>query len=178
MVSRRVWGAALLCAWVSGLAACATGSPPAPPPPDWTEARTQAAERLERLLAAQPGGAPGVLELRLAFGGQADLDLYVTGPTLETLYYANTPIRSGGELLEDQRCAAERGDADRVEVVRFATPLAGRYRVGVDHPSSCSGDADVVPYVLSIDSSDGRKTLRGLSKRLRFDPIVIEFDWP
>jgi erythromycin esterase-like protein len=32
--------------------------------------------------------------------------------------------------------------------------------------------------VLSIETPEGRRMLRGLSERLRFDSIVIEFDWP
>jgi hypothetical protein len=86
-------------------------------------------------------------------------------------------VGSGGALLDDHRCA-DPGAAPRIEVARFEAPLPGRYRVGVDHPESCDPDQDLAPYALSIESSSGRRTLRGLSERLRFDSIVIEFDWP
>lgn len=168
------WLGLLTC----GLLACASGPPPTPRPPEWNAERLEEAERLERLLGEEPAAAAGVLELRLAFPGDVDLDLYVTDPQLETLYYANTPVRSGGELLEDRRCDGDSDGAPRVETARFAAPLTGRYRVGVDHPSSCRGGGDVAPYVLSIETPEGRRMLRRLSERLRFDSIVIEFDWP
>jgi hypothetical protein len=171
---RAAWLGLLMC----GLLACASGPPPAPPPPEWNAGRLAEALRLEHLLAEAPSAVAGGLELRLAFPGDVDLDLYVTDPQLETLYYANTPVRSGGELLEDRRCDGDPDGVPRIETARFAAPLTGRYRVGVDHPSSCRGGADVAPYLLSIETPEGRRRLRGLSERLRFDSIVIEFDWP
>ena len=105
------WGrlASVFGAWVLGfgVVACASGPPTAPPPPEWSAQRVEAVEQLEGVLAEEaPALTAGMLLLRLAFGAEADLDLYVTDPQLETLYYANTPVRSGGELLEDQRCDA------------------------------------------------------------------------
>jgi hypothetical protein len=161
-----------------GLAACASGPPPAPPLPEWDESRSETAARLEQRLADATAPADVGLELRLAFEGLADLDLYVTDPGLETLYYANNPVRSGGELLEDQRCDGEGGAGPRIEVARFALPPPGRYRVGVDFPASCGRDVDVVPFALRIESPAGVLTRRGLAERLRFDPIVVEFDVP
>jgi hypothetical protein len=125
----------------------------------------------------EPAAPGGVLEVRLAFAADVDLDLYVTDPRLETLYYANTPVKSGGELLEDQRCDAP-GGATRIEVARFAAPLPGRYRVGVDFPAHCASGVEVAPFALRIDSERGRRTLRGLAEHLRFQTRVIEFDWP
>ena len=86
--------------------------------------------------------AAGELVVRLAFEPGADLDLYVSDPLEETAYYANTPVRSGGALDADRRCP-EPGDG--VETVRFAAPLAGRYRVGVDFQQRCDSDERVVP---------------------------------
>jgi hypothetical protein len=168
-------GAALACTWV----ACASGPAPAPPPvPEWSEPRTRAVAALESLLASRPPAATGGLELRLAFAGDVDLDLYVTDPRLETLYYANTPVKSGGELLADQRCDTAQGDVPRVEVARFATPLPGRYRVGVDFPAHCGGGVRVAPFALSIESEHGRQLQRGLAEYLRFQTVVLEFEWP
>lgn len=160
------------------LQACAAGAPAPPPPPTWDASRTETAAALEVALARGSERAAGTLRVRLAFAGTADLDLYVTDPQLETLYYANTPVRSGGVLAEDQRCDAERGAALRIEVADFSAPLEGRYRVGVDYPSACDGDEDVAPYALSIEWDGGRRELRGLAEPLRFEPIVIEFDLP
>jgi len=175
--SRAGWSGALGIALVGALVACTSGPPPAPPPPEWSEPRTRAAAALEALLAGDASLPTQGLELRLAFAADVDLDLYVTDPRLETLYYANTPVKSGGELSTDQRCDSP-GDAPRVEVARFAAPPPGRYRVGVDFPARCRGEGEVAPWVLSIASPAGRRTLRGLAERLRFEAIVIEFELP
>ena len=51
----------------------------------------------------------GGLRVELVFSDDADLDLYVTGPDLETVYFANTPTRAGGALERDLRCDGEPG---------------------------------------------------------------------
>ena len=49
----------------------------------------------------EAGSLPaGALRARLVFSADADLDLYVTGPDLETVYFANTPTRLGGVLAK------------------------------------------------------------------------------
>jgi hypothetical protein len=131
--------------------ACASGPPKPPPPPPapaWTEALSARAAALEAKLAAAPPAPAGELVVRLAFEPGADLDLYVSDPLEETVYYANTPARSGGALEADRRC---REPGDGVETVRFAAPRAGRYRVGVDFQHRCDGEERVAPWVLSID---------------------------
>ena len=115
-------------------------------------------------------GGPG-LRVHLAFPAAADLDLYVTDPLQETVYYANTPTRSGGVLREDRRCIHP---APRLETVEFERPPAGRYRVGVDYAGSCLGDAEVVPFVIAVDSPSGREWSRGLARPAVFEPIVLE----
>lgn len=119
---------------------------------------------------------PGTLVVRLAFEPGADLDLYVTDPRLETVYYANTPIVSGGRLEVDRRCEADEEGAVRVEEVRFDAPLPGRYRVGVDFPHRCEGGPDEVPYVVSIEDRGTRSQRRGMARWLEFTTIVHEFE--
>ena len=156
------------------LFACASGpaQPPAPlPAPAWTDARSARADALEAALAAEPPAAAGELVVRLAVEAGADLDLYVSDPLEETVYYANTPARSGGALETDLRCPHATG----VETVRFAEPLAGRYRVGVDFPKRCEGDEGIVPWVLSIESHGERRLLRGLAAWNVFASRVDEF---
>jgi len=158
---------------------CDDAPPPAPPPvPEavWTSARSQEAETHVQRLAEQAPAAPGELFVRLAFGPEADLDLYVTGPDEETLYYANTPGKNGGELVEDRRCAHE---GPRIETVRFPAPLApGRYRVGVDYPHACGDRSAPAPFVVRIDGPQGVTERRGLARHHVFEPVVLEFDVP
>jgi hypothetical protein len=157
------------------LAACASGPPKPPPPPPapaWTPELVARADALEARLVAAPRAAPGELAVRLAFEPRADLDLYVSDPLDETVYYANTPVRSGGVLDADRRCAAH---ADGVESVRFAAPRAGRYRVGVDFQERCASDERIAPWVVSVDAKGERRLLRGLARWNEFDSRIDEF---
>ncbi len=162
-----------IAAACAGLLLACASAPPAPePPPEWDAASHAAALALEAALAAEPAAPAGELVVRLAFEHGADLDLYVTDPLDETVYYANTPVRSGGALDADRRCE---GAGHRVETVRFAQPRAGRYRVGVDFQQRCGTDADVVPWAISIDAGGEKRLLRGLARHGRFASRVDEF---
>ena len=162
--------AALACAL-----ACASGPPrpPAPPPPpEWDEALTARADALADALAAKPPAAAGEVVVRLAFEPAADLDLYVTDPLDETVYFANTPARSGGALDADRRCDAA---GDTIETVRYEAALAGRYRVGVDFQHRCGDGGRLAPWVIAIDANGERRWLRGLATWNVFASRVDEF---
>jgi uncharacterized protein YfaP (DUF2135 family) len=119
-----------------------------------------------------------VLRVRLAFGTEADLDLYVTDARDETLYFANQRAASGGRLVSDAHCGSP---APRVEEVRFEAPPPGRYRVGVDYMvyrAECGEQPAVVPYVLAIDGPQGRRIVRGLARRGIFEARVLELTLP
>jgi len=156
---------------------CDDGPPPGPPakpPPSWDAERTREAAALEARVAALPPSTGGELSVHLAFGADADLDLYVTGPREETVYYANTPSGIGGALAEDRRCVH---DAPRVETVRFPAPLRpGRYRVGVDYPSACGESRAPAPFALRVDGPEAGSELAGLAAHRVFEPVVLEFE--
>jgi hypothetical protein len=154
------------------LLACASRPPEPKPPPEWDEASSAAAAALEAGLSSAPPAPAGELVVRLAFEAGADLDLYVSDPLEETVYYANTPVRSGGALDADRRCEDA---APRVETVRFARPLAGRYRVGVDFQQRCPGGADVAAWAIAIETHGERRLLRGLAAWNVFASRVDEF---
>ncbi len=158
------------------LLACASTPPPPPPPPDWTDARRAAASVLADHLRAEPPAQASALVVRLAFSTEVDLDLYVTDPRLETVYYANTPSKTGGALETDRRCTDAAEEPVRVETVRFESPPGGRYRVGVDYPHRCDGADDVVAFALSIEANGERNLHSGLARWLDFTTIVTEFD--
>jgi len=130
---------------------------------------------------AEPAGMPGLF-VSLTFGGNADLDLFVTGPLQETVYFANTPGRSGGVLVRDMRCDDK---APRSEVVRFEKPRAGRYRVGVDFPRRCSTGplaSSETSYTIEVRAESGRLLtgadgVAGSIELGRFEPVVLEFEW-
>lgn len=139
--------------------------------------------RLEQLREAlaepPPASLSSGLLVRLAFDDAGDLDLFVTDPQQESVYFANSPIRSGGRLLEDRRCT----DASpRVEAVHFDTPQPGRYRVGVDfhgrcRDSSLSGKAESQGlYFVRIDEGGRVLERAGMVTPGHFEVIVVEFD--
>lgn len=156
------------------LLGCASPRPEPTPPPEWDEARRAAAAALEALLTTTPPAPEGELVVRLAFEGGADLDLHVSDPLSETVYYANTPVRSGGALDADRRC---QDPTPRIETVRFEKPLAGGYRVGVDFQQRCPGGADVAPWAISIETRGERRLLRGLAEWNRYASRVDEFTY-
>jgi len=117
--------------------------------------------------------APGMLRVELVFGAEADLDLYVSDPSLETAYFANTPVRSGGALEADLRCDAP---APRVEAVVWEAPPPGRYRVGIDFPERCGGGVDAAPFLLRIRGPGVEHEIRGSAAFGRFDSKVLEFE--
>jgi hypothetical protein len=125
----------------------------------------------------QPPPAPGDLRVELVFGKGADLDLYLTDPSQETVYFANTPSRaSGGRLAADRRCDAPE---PRIETVEFENAPPGRYRVGVDHAESCEGaGAAAQPFLVIVEADGRRSELRGEIPRGRFLSAVLEFTLP
>ncbi len=148
---------------LAGVFALACASPPAP-----------SSTELEAALAGGGAEATAGLRVRLAFGARADLDLYVSDPLAETVYFGNTPSVSGGRLAADLRCV----DPDpRVEEVRFESPPTGRYRVGVDYSEACDGGGDAPePFVLEV-VRDGRRELhRGEAPPDYFSAVVLEFE--
>lgn len=129
------------------------------------------ANELSAALAA-PGAfplVPGSARVRLAFGAGADLDLYVTGPDHETVYFANTPSRAGGALERDLRCDAA---SPRIEVVKFDRAPPGAYRVGVDFPERC-GRADAVAFVVVFEAGSAREERRRSIAPGHFLPVVM-----
>ena len=173
MIPRRLCRAAF-AAFL--LLACASTPPPPRPPPDWTHARRAAVSALADRLRAESPAQASVLVVRLAFSSEVDLDLYVTDPQLETVYYANTPSKTGGALQADRRCTDTAEEPVRVETVHFESPPAGRYRVGVDYPHRCDGADDVVAFALSVEANGERNLHAGLARWLDFTTIVTEFD--
>jgi len=121
-----------------------------------------------------PTPEPGKLHVRLVFGEEADLDLYVTDPRQETVYFGNSPSLAGGALHEDLRCDAP---APRVERVQFPAPAPGRYRVGVAFSARCTRVRQAVPYRIEIEGGALRIDESGEISPGHFDHKVVEFEW-
>jgi hypothetical protein len=167
---------ALLACVLATMIGCSSAPSVDPVEPDAALelSRDVEADRLEAALAAAPRPGPeDELVVRLAFGADVDLDLFVSDPRSETVYFANRRARSGGRLAADLRCDAP---APRIETVRFEHPLPGRYRIGVDYPGACGGDAKPAVFVLEWRAGDRGRLARGRAQPLVFDTIAMEFE--
>ena len=139
--------------------------------------------RLDRLHAAladspSPADATGLV-VRLAFDEAADLDLFVTDPAQESVYFANSPTRSGGTLIDDRKCD---NPSPRIEVVNYSDPRPGRYRVGVDFHRRCqqtgpsSEEAKQGIYVVRVNEGARVIVREGMVVPGQFEVIVLEFE--
>lgn len=147
------------------LSACAAAAPRTAPPP---------------LRAALPA-SPGEVAVGLFWAAAVDLDLYVTGPSLETVYFANARSADGGRLERDVRCGeAEGGVANRPrsELVVWRHPPPGRYRVGVDFIDGCGGKEERVGFRVVAEARGRRLEATGVASASVFQPVVLEFDVP
>lgn len=128
-----------------------------------------------------PAPAPPVAEgsglvVSLTWNAPVDLDLYVTDPTWETLYFGNNPTRRGARLEKDVRCASVPGGEAAVERARIADALPGGYRVGVDFIDACGAKVDDVSYRIAADFAGVRREATGVIHREEFRVIALEFD--
>jgi uncharacterized protein YfaP (DUF2135 family) len=143
------------------LAGCAASRPPAP----------STAPPSPALPAAQG------LQVALAWSAPVDLDLYLTDPTWETAYFANTPSRTGARLLRDVRCPDVVGGENAfVELAGMTDPLPGHYRVGVDFIDACKASHDPVSFRVVATYGDVRRETIGIIRLEEFLPIVVEFE--
>jgi len=118
------------------------------------------------------------LTVTLLWDAAVDLDLYVTDPALESVYYANARARSGGTLEKDVRCA-ERTRGEQAERIRWTAAPAGRYRIGVDFPEACEEKAPhEVTYRLLIEADGRREEVRGRARLNERDARAFEFTLP
>src|SRR5262249_11501067 len=122
---------------------------------------------------APPAGDEGGLVVRLLWSDPVDLDLYVTTPRGETIYYANP----GGVFVRDARCADGTG-ATHVEEARWRMPEPGRYRIGVDFPGPCTEGIRAAPYRLAVDAGGRRLEQTGTARWLVREPSVMGIDVP
>jgi uncharacterized protein YfaP (DUF2135 family) len=118
---------------------------------------------------------PG-LRVRLTWGAPVDLDLYLTDPTWETAYFANSPTRSGVRLEQDVRCASVAPDASAIELALTPEPRPGPYRVGVDFADQCGTEMESVPYRIVVDLDGMREEANGAARFERFAVKAFEFE--
>ncbi len=121
-----------------------------------------------------PRAAAEPLRIQLSFGPEADLDLWVTDPAGETIYFANPRSNAtGGALEADRRC----GDpVPRIETIAFQQAPPGRYRIGVDFPERCGSVRGPVPFRVVVLDGLRRQERSGEIALGEFIARLIELD--
>ena len=160
---------------VTSLAVFAAGcTPPGISDAELAAVKAQAVEMAAEL-ALEPAEQQAGVVVRLAFGPEADLDLYVTDPLLDTVYFARHESRTGGVIGADVRCDTS---GPRVEEVRFDKIWPGRYRVGIDFPRRCDGARAPAPAAYAVEVNANGKTHRanGIVNLEFFEVIVLDFE--
>ncbi len=144
-----------------------------------------ATERAVQTPAAAPafGGLPAIgargVRVSLLWSAAVDLDLYVTDPALESVYFANPRSESGGRLERDVSCSVVgAGAAPWIESAAWGDAPPGRYRVGVDFIDACSSETDEAEFRVVAEVGGKREERIGRVARQRFEPITLEFDVP
>jgi hypothetical protein len=117
------------------------------------------------------------LQVALLWSAPVDLDLYLTDPTWETVYFANNPSRTGARLLRDARCGdVAATDTVFVELAGMTAPLPGRYRIGVDFIDACNAPHEPVGFRVVVNCGGVRRESVGTIRLEEFQPIVVEFE--
>jgi len=153
----------LASVWLACVSAACTPRPPQQPaqPP-----------------AAPPAAAVSGLNVTLMWDAPVDLDLYLTDPTSETVYFANNPSRTGARLLHDARCRHVVGAAEGpfFEQAQVEDPRSGRYRIGVDFIDACGAQDAAVSFRVVVDYAGTRRETTGIVRLEEFQAIVLEFE--
>jgi len=159
--------AAAVWVLIGGLTGCAGKRPgDFPPPPAIASSSTVA------------GSPVKGVRVSLSWSAPVDLDLYVTDPALETVYFANDRSQSGGRLERDVTCETVRSRHEQIEEIRWADPAKGRYRVGVDFMDDCGAEIGQAEFRIRLETRDERREVTGRIVKARFDPVVVEFEVP
>ncbi len=116
------------------------------------------------------------LNVFLTWSAPVDLDLYVTDPTQETVYFGNNPSRTGGQLLRDARCGDVREGGPFLEQARVSAPKIGRYRVGVDFIDRCAAPRQPVSFRIVALLGGAQREITGTISPEQFQPVALEFE--
>ncbi|MFH1830254.1 MAG: hypothetical protein ABH871_05720 [Pseudomonadota bacterium] len=94
----------------------------------------------------------GAVQVTLSWSEQVDIDLYVTDPDGETIYYGHTTSASGGLLDHDDRDGGTTAEPAAENIYWLSGAPTGTYTVEVDYYSS-SGPATTYEIVISVDGT-------------------------
>lgn len=97
---------------------------------------------------ADHSAGTGDIQITLVWEGNVDVDLWVTDPSGERIYWEHTSSVSGGELDRDNLCPIEPGLSENIYWGKDEAP-PGDYKIQVNHFDSC-GTATRAYYRVSV----------------------------
>ncbi|MCF2970621.1 right-handed parallel beta-helix repeat-containing protein [Synechococcus sp. Nb3U1] len=118
----------------------------------------------------------GPIQITLTWNTIDDLDLYVTDPGEQTVFFGNPSIPSGGRLDVDANSNCAGVTTNPVENVFWAsTPPTGRYLIEVVLFRRCSQSTAPIPFTVTLRKSgnivqtfNGTATATGSASRFTF----------
>lgn len=106
--------------------------------------------------------ANGRIQIELTWDGNADLDLHVTDPYGETIYYFHPSSRSSGRFENDRECYNNNGQPERI-TYDDGSAAAGNYQISVHYFRPC-GEARDVHWNLSVNADNHSSSYSGTIK--------------
>ncbi|MBK6647474.1 MAG: hypothetical protein IPG44_17300 [Anaerolineales bacterium] len=105
----------------------------------------------------------GDVQVTLIWDSVNDLDLWVTDPNGETIYYQHKNSASGGELDVDANPGCENKTSSPVENIYWSTGEApdGTYTIAVQYFKVCQSEVRT-PFTITLKVNGRRKRLMGL----------------
>lgn len=113
--------------------------------------------------ATEPALGTGDIQATLRWTTTDDLDLAVTDPSGQVVYYGNRAIGSGGQLDVDANAACSGTTPSPIENVFWPPSQApqGTYAVEVNLFSRCTGTPGSIPFELRLLVQGNVQTLTG-----------------
>jgi hypothetical protein len=127
-----------------------------------------------------PGGMGAAFGMEISLNWRADpgvdLDLHVTEPTGETIFYSHQVSATGGTLDWDNKCSNYVNG--RTENVSWATPPVGRHRVEVNCYGGCAAtSATEVPFQVNVKRGGTSQSYLGTAICGAAPQLVTEVDY-
>lgn len=121
-------------------------------------------------------GKPLVVEL--VWESPVDLDLFLTDPAGETVYFANRIAKNGTKMGLESGCEKVGGEPQSyLETVKIPVAQLGRYRVSVDFIKGCGNSFLEAEFDIILKNGQGTKidqTRSAVQYRL-LNPVAWEF---
>ncbi len=96
------------------------------------------------------------LQVELVWEDPVDLDLFLTDPTGETIYFANRVSKSGNRMGTESGCKdIEKKKSSYRETAVIQKAKAGRYRVSVDFIKDCGNTSLEAKFGVILKNEEG-----------------------